>query len=63
MVENIKFQYWNNMRVEVVKIYPLFRKKKIRVLHTGNVIIVDEYTIINEKEGAISIAWLEEQNA
>ena len=59
MAEKDKVQYWNNMQVEIVKKYPLFRKYKIKIIHTGSIIIVDECTITEAREEAISIAWLE----
>lgn len=58
MVETAKFQYWNNMQVEIVKSYPLFKKYKIKTIHTENIFIVDECTITEVREEAISIAWL-----
>ena len=46
--------------VEIVKKYPLFRKYKIKIIHTGVIIIVDECAITGSREEAVSIAWLEE---
>ena len=51
------------MQVEIIKNYPLFRKYKIKVIHTGVIIIVDECALTEKKEEAVSIAWLEEYNA
>ena len=58
-----ELKYWNNMQVEIIKNYPLFRKYKIKVIYTGVIIIVDECALTEIKEEAVSIAWLEEYNA
>lgn len=59
MAKEVKFQYWNNMPIEIVKNYPLFKKYKIKIIHTEKLFIVDECTITEVREEAISIAWLE----
>ena len=59
MAEKNKFQYWNNMQVEIIKNYPLFRKYKIKIVYTGRFVIVDKYVITETCEEAVSIAWLE----
>lgn len=59
MTKNGHLQYWNNMQVEIVKKYPLFKKYKIRIVHTESTVIVDECAVIGAREEAISIAWLE----
>ena len=60
MGNTYELKYWNNMQVEVVKKYPLFRKYKIKIINTGVIIIVDECAITGSIEEAVSIAWLEE---
>ena len=60
MGNTYELKYWNNMQVEIVKKYPLFRKYKIKIIHTGVIIIVDKCAITGSREEAVSIAWLEE---
>ncbi|MEE1078375.1 MAG: hypothetical protein UIC64_04900 [Agathobacter sp.] len=59
MERKTKFQYWNNMQIEILKEYPTFRKCKIRILYTGSIITVDISSIVEEREEAISVSWLE----
>jgi hypothetical protein len=47
------------MQIEIVKEYLIFRKYKIKIIHTGNLIVVDKCSITKEREEAISISWLE----
>ena len=58
-----KVRYWNNMQVEIIRTYSVFRKKKIRIIQTNAIIIVDENAIAMERESGVSIEWLEGRDA
>ena len=44
-----KIKYWNNMQVEVVKVYPIFKKCKIRTLITNETFIVNKCSVTDIK--------------
>ena len=44
-----KIKYWNNMQVEVVKVYPMFKKCKIRTLITNETFIVNKCSVTDIK--------------
>ena len=63
MTDTRNVLYWCSREIEIIKTYPLFGKYKVRILTTVKTHIVDKYAVKNKMENAISIAWLEKNNA